>query len=595
MATMMTPEFRPLSKKQRQAVLISQLDTERSSFLSHWDEIAQFIKPRRVRKGVHENNKGTKAYQKIVDSTATQALRTLSSGMMSGVTSPARPWFRLTTPDAEMNEQHDVREWLDLVTQRMRTAFLKSNLYQALPTYYSDLGGFSTACMAMMEDDEQVFRFYTYPLGSFWIGNDEKLRVRTFAREFRLSVRQTVERFGKMSEHGVLDAGDERVFSDRVRQAWRDGKFEDHVDIVHIITPNHDHNREKLESKYKRFASCYWEKGDNNNDRFLRESGFDEFPILASRWEVSGEDVYGTDGPGMMALGDVKQLQLGEKRGLQGLEKLVNPPMQAPSGMKTVRTSLLPGDITYVNSSNGDGMKPIHEVKLALQDLEYKQVQVRSRINRCFFADLFLMLSDNPDLDAAGRTATEIQERHEEKLLALGPVLEQLNQDLLDPLIERAFNIMLRRGMIPEPPEVLRGQPLKVEYISIMAQAQKLVGLSGLERFAQNIIAVAGVDPTVLDKVDRDELIDQFADSLGVPTKIIIADEVVQQIRAARAAESKKAQDAAIMAENAKTAQTLAATDTTKRSALSDLMAGAGTMPGMAPEPDENVYGGLLQ
>ena len=172
-------------------------------------------------------------------------------------------------------------------------------------------------------------------------------------------------------------------------------------------------------------------------NKILRKSGFDIFPVVAPRWEITGEDVYGTMCPGMVAIGDVKMLQTLQKRKSQAIEKIINPPMIGPAALKSVKTSILPGDITYSDEREGRaGFRPIHEINFPVGDVSNDIREVQFMIRRAFYEDLFLMLATS---DRRQITATEIDERKEEKLIALGPVLEQLNQDLLDPLIDITF------------------------------------------------------------------------------------------------------------------------------------------------------------
>jgi hypothetical protein len=566
------------------------MESERSSFTPHWRDLSDFILPRRTRFFLSDANKGDRRSQKIVDSTATIAARTLRAGMMGGITSPARPWFRLATSDPALNELSSVKGWLDKVTNLMRAAFLKSNLYNALPLLYGDLGVFATGAMFIEEDLDSVIRCYTLPVGSYMIGNDSKLRVRVFYREFRMTVRQVVEKFGANEESRDIDWTN---ISSHIKALWETGQKEAWIDIAHAIIPNSDYRPEMLLAKYKRYYSAYYERGgsstqqsnymSDDQNKLLRESGYDYFPVLAPRWEVSGEDVYGTSCPGMDGLGDIRQLQLGEKRGAQAIEKMVNPPMVAPNALRTVRTSLLPGDITYSDEREGQkGFRPAHEVNPRIQELEMKQDQVRNRIKRVFFEDLFLMLAQS---DRRQITAREVDERHEEKLLALGPVLEQLNQDLLDPLIDITFDFMLKQGQIPEPPPELEGLSLKVEYVSVMAQAQKLVGVAGLERFATFVgqMALQTQKPEILDKVNTDQLIDVYADTLSVPSEVVNSDEQVDQIRSDRAQAQQAAQQAATMKDMAGAAASLGKADMSGDNALTRLVgqaAGGGLAPG---------------
>lgn len=541
----MLPVEKYESKRYLNELIRSQLDVERSSFISHWSDLGTYIMPRRPRFTLTDVNRGDRRNQAIIDSTATFAARTLASGMMSGVTSPARPWFRLATPTPGMMENANIKMWLYTVGNIMSTVYLRSNLYNVLPIIYGDMGTFGTACMFVEEDFEgDVLRFYPFAIGEYMISNNDKLKVDCFVREFQMTVRQIVQKFGKFGPDGKIESWDN--FSLNIRNLWEQGQREAWIDLVHIVKPNDNYDPRKLESKYKKYISCYYERGSDgssqdtqfHDDRVLREAGYDYFPVLAPRWEVNGEDAYGTNCPGMIALGDVKQLQLGERRMMQAIEKMVNPPMVAPTHMRQSKTSILPGDITYADIRDGQGgFRPAHEVNPRVQELAFKQQEVQKRIQRAYFEDLFLMLASSNRREI---TAREIEERHEEKLLALGPVLEQLNQDLLDPLIDITFQICLRQGLFPPAPEELQGVDLKVEYISVMAQAQKLVGIAGLERFAGFAQGVIAADPSmaVLDKVDLDQMLDVYADAVSIAPNIVRSDEDVAAIRE----EKRKAQ-----------------------------------------------------
>ena len=181
-------------------------------------------------------------------------------------------------------------------------------------------------------------------------------------------------------------------------------------------------------------------------------------------------------------------------------------------------------------------------------------------------------------------TAREVVERHEEKMLQLGPVMERLTDELLDPLIDRTFSVLLRNGDLPPPPEELQGMELKVEYISILAQAQKLVGTSAVERLASFVGNLAGVRPEVLDKINFDEMVDQYGGMLGVPPQLIRPDEEVAKLRQARAQQAAQAQQAEAAAASVQGARVLSETDTSSDNALTRILSnlGGGALPGRA-------------
>ena len=541
----------PRTRRDRFQLLRTRLWSERSSWDSHWREIADFMLPRRMRLNPSDRNKGDKRNQNVINSTARFSIRTLQSGMHAGMTSPARPWMKLTTPDPELAQWGPVKTWLHDVTQRMLDVFSQTNIYNIFPIVYGDLGVFGTGAMSMLEDDEDLFRCYQYPIGSYAIGLDRRGKATTFVHEYELTVRQVVEEFGV--ERGYRDIR-WRNISTGVKQLWDRGDYEAPVQVTWVVTPNEQRDPERLGSEYLPWASCHYEtgtQGDRAAGVFLRESGFRTFPIMVPRWDITGNDSYATDWPAATALGDVKGLQIEEKDKARAIKKMIDPPLTAPTELRTQKTSLLPGDLTYVNLREGvQGVKPIHETRIDLSHLTQDIQEVQYRIQRAFYEDLFLMLANSdPRRGRQPITAREVEERHEEKLIALGPVLDRTKDEMHEPVIDRAYSLMELAGMIPPPPEELEGVKLKVEFTSILAQAQKLVGVAGLDRFVISVTPMVDAAPEVLDKIDFMEVVDEYGSILGVPPKIIREREEAKQ----RMADRAKHQQGLVEAEQGKT------------------------------------------
>lgn len=249
----------PFERRKNLDIMRGQLDLERSSFLPHWRDIADLTMPRRAKFYTSDVNRGDRRNQKIIDATATMAARTLRSGMMSGVTSPARPWFKLTTSDPDMASYGPVKNWLEIVDRRMSTAFLRSNLYNVLPIVYGDIGSFGTAAMSIEEDFNNVLHFSPFPLASFYISTNDKLKVDVFMREFRMTVRQIVSRFG------ANPSRPEKInwtnISSSVKSMYESGQREAWVEVTHAIYPNEMYRIGNPLSQYKKYASIYFERG----------------------------------------------------------------------------------------------------------------------------------------------------------------------------------------------------------------------------------------------------------------------------------------------------------------------------------------------
>lgn len=561
---------------------VAELKMVRTSLEPHWADVASFLLPYRHRTTLSQENRGDRRNHEILDATATLSYRVYRAGMMAGNTSPARSWFRLLPEDPDLAEFPSVRRWLDEVRKRMETWFARSNLYNSLPILYGDAGGFGIGAISVEEDPETLLMTRTYPVGSWWIGRDWKGRVVVWYREMRLSVRQLVERFGLKN------------VSRTVRDLYDRCAYETLIDVGHYISPNEDYDAESLDaSRSSVYRSVYFEIGGAGTglgvgvhgpfgqprgiasgvQHILSDRGFDYFPLLVFTWERSGEDTYGIDCPGMTAIGDIKQLQKGERKALQAIDKMVDPPLVAPPWVKKEGdVATLPGKITYVTEREGiQGIRPLYQLQFDIGALEAKQEQVRGRIREAFYVDLFRMFA-TLEHEPGSRTATEILERKEEKLVQLGPVIEALNSEVLNPLIDLAFTFMVRQGKLPPPPDELEGQPLKVEYVSLMAQAQRTVGLAAIERTVAFVgqIAAGGM-PEVADKIDWDQAIDEYAERVGAPPRMIRGDDETAAIRAARAqAQAARAQLEALE-QSSKVAKNLAQADTSGRNALTDI------------------------
>lgn len=517
---------------------LEELKSVRSPWEATWQGLADFIEPTRLR--LSSTNEGAISRANILDSTATFALGTLASGMHSGITSPARPWFRLTTFDPDLKDYGPVKVWLSLVEQRLREVFQKSNLYPSFHVGYGDLGQFGQSCGILAEDQKTVVRMQQMLHGRFWIARDENGIATTMYRQFKWSVQRIVGRFGYAN------------CSETVRLNFDRGNYDKTFDICHAIEPRLNRDPEKIDKRNKPFLSNYWEWDYTNADRLLEESGFDENPIIAPPWMLAGEDHYALS-PGQIALGDVKMLQMEQKRKLEGIDKIVRPPMTGPTSMRNNPASLLPGAVTYVDDPTGKGFRPAMEVNLRLSELAADIRETQDRIKSAFFADLFLMISNMEGIQP--RNQFEIAERKEEKLLALGPVLENIYNGQLAPVIDRTFNILNRRDELPPAPPELEGSDLQIEYISILAQAQKAVATGAVERVTAYIGNLAGVKPDVLDKFDADEAVDQYADMIGAPPSIIVPDDKVKAKRDARAQQQQAMQNAEMAAQVAPAAK----------------------------------------
>lgn len=573
---MITPENLPKGQMQGKQARVykrwKSLENDRASWRSHWIEISDYLLPRRGKYLLESSNsRGRKRNNKIIDSSPTQSLRTMAAGMMSGMTSPARPWFRFATPDPDMMDNYAVREWVQNAEHVCRNVLNNSNFYNTVYNIYSELGAFGTAPLYRQRSESQIIRFRPFTAGEYVIAENDQGIVDTLGRNFTMTVGQLVEKFIVDPATGEMDWD---KCSKATKKLYETGEYDTLVPIIHMIQPRRRDERdpEKLDAKNKPFQSCYFEEGGDGKT-FLEEGGYDTFPAYVPRWDVLSGDVYGRS-PGMDHLGDIKQLQQEQKRKAQAIDKMVNPPMVAPTSLRGRPTTVIPGGTTYVDATQGNqGFIPAYQVQPRIQELMMDIQEVQQRIGRGFYADLFAMMIGS---DRRQITATEVAERHEEKLVLLGPVLQRLNVELLDPLLKDTFGFAMEAGLLPPPPGDLAGQNLQIEYVSLLAQAQQAAAATGIERtmgFAGNLVAVF---PNIVDNIDADKALREYSHILGNPTDILVDKALVEQTRAARAEAEQQQQEMQqtmqMGAGAAQNAKVLSETDTQNPNALTELL-----------------------
>lgn len=526
----------------------------------HWKELSEFIEPFRSRFYLENTNNGLKSRTaKILAGKASRASRILSAGLMTGLTSPARPWFNLQTPDPDLMKYKPVKEWLDAVEQKIYAVFNASNYYQVLPSTYRDIGVFGTSPTSIMFDSEDIIRCRGFAIGEYWIAQDHRGRVDTFYREFKMTVSQLIEQFG-------IDRVERAV-----REDYNKGNYENRYDVCHLIERNNDGKIDLGMGKDRPWRNLYWQKTaadtGRGTDAFLDAKGMFDFPVTCPRWDILSGDTYGI-APAFDALPEVKQLQSMQRRKMIKIGKADDPPMAASNDLQNNRTSSLMGDVTYMGSANSF-MKPLYQIDGNITPLATEIERVERAIDSYFYVDTFLMISSS----GKAMTATEVAERQEEKLIQLGPTLTRLKDEKLDLEIKLVYNILKRNRQIPPPPQEIidLGDRFEIEYISLLAQAQKAVTTTSIERTSAFASSIAAEHPDARHRFNGDAAIQRYANDIGAPPSLIRSDEEVKKLQDADAQAAARAEGMQMAEVAGKTAQSLANTNMTGENAFSAL------------------------
>jgi len=493
-----------------------ELENIRKSWEPTWRDVRDLVVPARGRalEGTDpsEANTGVR-HDKRINGTTSRALKVLSAGIQSGVTSKARQWFVLAHPDDKINEYRPVREWYEEVQKVLEGLFRRTNFYSACLHTYEEMAGFGQGAMAILEHPDSVFYCRTFTTGTYWMGADQYGEIDTFYYREVMTVRQMDQRYGN-------------ALPEMIRSQVESGKLEEKYTVVVGIFKHPEVYGLRKSARLPVTSVHFLDKGNGSSgsDSFLRVSGYRMWPLMTPRWDVVDADVYGT-APMFDVLADTKTLQAMESDILKGAAKIVTPPMRAPSSLRRQGINAAPGGLTFVDSLAADALAPLYAVGLDINSVQAKENLLINDIKEGLYNSLFLalLMQDNPQM-----TAREVTERHEEKLLMLGPVLERIHGEYLDPVIQRVFQIAWDNGLIPPPPEELAGAngiETNVEYISILSQAQKAIGVNRIEQSVQFIGTLMAATPEARHMLKPFDLVTQYNNMIGTPTKLFASEE----------------------------------------------------------------------
>ena len=508
------------------------LKAQRGTWETHWQDLTNFVLPNSADFNL-QRSKGDKRSTLIYDSTGVHSNEMLAAGLHGMLTNPASDWFslRLKEPQQGMEDQAEVKDWLEDTAGAILSELSAPDV--AFPShiheYYLSLCSIGTACMFIGEPAQREgISFRAIHIDEIYIAESADGIIDTVFRQFKMTVRQIVQKFGEDS------------LSPRIKRMYEKKDYDKEVELLHCVYPREDVQKGKKAATMLPVASVYLDEKDQH---VLAEGGFDEMPYMVSRWSKAIGEVFGRS-PAMTALPDIKMLQEMMKTTIKAGQKIVDPPLLVPDDgvLGPVRT--IPGGLNYYRSSTGARIEPLltgGNIPISFQMME----DLRNRIRMTFFLDQ-LQFQGGPQM-----TATEVIERTERTLRLLGPTLGRLQSEFLGPMIERIFGVLSRAGKLPLAPEILSEQQLKIEYVSPLARAQRQTETQGIMRTLEFIGPIAGMDPQAAQIVKGADTVRHIAELNGVPPKLLKSDDdLMEEAKAqqqAMAAQQQMMQGAQVM------------------------------------------------
>jgi len=519
--------------------------SERVEWESDWRMITEYLTPGRGIYQVYSKpRKRSLTTKKVINTIGEDALYVLTSGMHSGLTSPSRPWFKLDWADDNIKGFEPLKAWLQDCEKRLNAALHQSNFYSIINSFYIEYAGYGTGSMYVGEDsntDSNPFRFELLTAGeyAFAVGADGRAEV--FFRTIIKTPRQVVESYPDKASKSCKDI----VSNNKAG-----------IDVANVILVEYTVRRPHGVMPFTKVV--YEVASGNSASRAVQNStpneplevrGFYEFPYPIARWGTIGSDIYGI-GPGSRAIPHIRRLQEMEKSFLMATHKTIAPPLNIPARMRG-KSNTMPGGLNYYSNPN-EVITPVMQVRFDFQGVSAAIERVEQRIQRNFFNDIFLTASRDPN--ASPLKATQVNVQEQEKMLRLGPVIERLQHEFLQPVIERCFNIMLRKERFqPLSPELAEiAGDYSISMISPLATAQRGIAMNGINSFMGFVGQAAQFDQTILDNINVDEAAREMADISGVALGVLRPQSEVEDLRRKRAqaqAQQQKAEQQAQVAQ----------------------------------------------
>ena len=540
------------------------LKSERRSWDYQAELIERFVIPGKGRffqDGNDSENSINWRHRELYDQTAPNMLVLLASNLHSGLMNPSSVWFSPRLSDPTLGNQHDEQEWLDECGLRMHRSLNGSNLHVESNELFQDAVGFGTGVQIHEEADENELldqfggHVFSTPMAreiyfdEDWRGNI----VRLFRRRQYTAI-QLIDKFGRAAlPQEILDMNDGDRFGEK-------------IDVVFAVYPRRDDWRMVDVSRYLAPKARPWEGKYviyETREQIGPTYGYHEMPAYVLRWQRTAGSKFGHS-PGINTLSDVLSLNQLREMLHEATEKATDPPLQTVQRGVIGDLETFSGGLTVTRGK--DSIGPLVDPRFYRVDVGFRDLDdVRNSIREAFFVDQ-LQLKDSPQM-----TATEVRARMELMQRFLGPVLNRIKSDYLDPLVDHTFWMMARKGALPPPPPSLEDKRYDIEYLGPLARAQRLGDVEAIERLYVTAASIAEIKPEVLDNIDHDEALRHSGHVLGVPAKIMKSDADLKRMRRARKQEQDQAKVVAAAPELAG-----AAKDAAQAQRLLDVTPGVG-------------------
>ena len=510
------------------------LSANRKTVEQIWDSIEMFITPYRGRFFKDERDEQTIEWKKrnIYDSTAVMAHQTLAATLHGSITSPSLRWFDIRYRSDEINANKEAMVWLQNASERIFYELQDSNFNLEINETYQDLVGYGTSVITQEARDDTPgaswagINFSSVPLKDGYFEEDWRGRVLNFYRRIEWTPAQILSKFGETN------------VPDDIKEQAAVGSDEK-ITLVFCIfsrSKSSPSAGQRVAPSRRPFGYKYVRHSDGH--QFGKEGGYYEMPAFVPRWRKTSSSMWGNS-PAMIALADVLTLNEAVELTLKAAEKAIDPPLLAEERSLISDLDLNARALSVVRDING--IKPF-ESGSRFDVAAFRIEDLRTAIRSYFLTDQI----NYPSPQGTPMSATEAQIRYELMQRLLGPTLGRLQSDLLNPIIERTLNLLLRAGELGDIPEILQTTQahMDIEYMGALSRAQRVDQAGAIERWVGGVGGMAQINPDVMLVPEWEQIVRESGRLLNVPETLMRDATAVNKAKKAQQEEMNRAKEA---------------------------------------------------
>jgi len=531
-----------------------ELKARKNLWLDHYQLIGENIRTRK-QNFTSLQEPGAFLNRQLFDGTAIKANDIMASALIGNLWPNGAKTIKIIR-SRNISDSDANRKYYQFVTEEMTEVMdnTKAGLAVALEEYFKDQGAFGTSGIAVFEDDTDInvpIIYKAWDVKSMSIDEGRSGFVDTVYHEREITIRRAVKEFGVEN------------LSAKSREAFADGKGDDKIVILHAIEPRVERDPNKFGNKDMPIASIHIE---SKADKIIRESGFEEMPINVSRFAKALGEIYGRS-PGMAALPDILEINAVKEALMVAIEKQLDPPLavldDGKLGGGIIDTSAGALNVFKISGRLDKSTNPITPLFTVgeLKSAENLVNQLKQSITEHFYIDRLLDFNNETRM-----TFGEVQIRNQLRSASLGTIFSRQEAELFVPMVERTFNILLKKkrlGVIPDsiehrnllkagvvnpiliPEEIavamVKGEEIfKIKFISPAKRMMQAEEANGILIVWDAAASIAQGVPGVYDNLDADESIRRVSEITGVPLTVVRDFQSMQKIRELRTAEQER-------------------------------------------------------